>query len=118
MCLVYKMHLSSVILLASTHRLSESHFINNLNEICSDARIWQRCARTRCDFRRKGSVWCGVNSDHGVAVSLMHRLQADGQEGKHIIKNQPKISYVFWKSSNILIKFLSLGIAGLQKWTI
>ena len=55
-CLVYKMHLASVILFASMQRWSESHFINNLNEICSDAGIWQRCARTRCDFRRKGSI--------------------------------------------------------------
>ena len=55
-CLVYKMHLASVILSLSTQTWSESHFINNLNEICSDARIWQRCARTRCDFRRKGSI--------------------------------------------------------------
>ena len=55
-CLVYKMHLASVILSLSTQTWSECHFINNLNEICSDARIWQRCARTRCDFRRKGSI--------------------------------------------------------------
>ena len=55
-CLVYKMHLASAILSLSTQTWSESHFINNLNEICSDARIWQRCARTRCDFRRKGSI--------------------------------------------------------------
>ena len=55
-CLVYKMHLASVILSLSTQTWSESHFINKLNEICSDAGIWQRCARTRCDFRRKGSI--------------------------------------------------------------
>ena len=55
-CLVYKMHLASVILFLSMQRWSESHCINNLNEICSDAGIWQRCARTRCDFRRKGSI--------------------------------------------------------------
>ena len=74
-CLVYKMHLASVILSLSTQTWSESHFINNLNEICSDARIWQRCARTRCDFRRKGPTWRGVSSEKGpwgtVAVLIM-----------------------------------------------
>ena len=71
----YKMHLASVILSLSTQTWSESHFINNLNEICSDARIWQRCARTRCDFRRKGPTWRGVSSEKGpwgtVAVLIM-----------------------------------------------
>ena len=118
--LVYKMHLSPVILFVSTQRWSESHFINSLTnfidflapaaahpeticsknilltriltplffekkrgsnlamlvlvsggawevlwEFCSGARTWQRCARTRCNFRKKGWVWCGGTSRKG-----------------------------------------------------
>ena len=95
-------------------------------EFCSGARTWQRCARTRCDFRRKGWVWCGVTSrkgpsgnccsiDSGVGVdeSLIPLAvcKQTSQESKNFNQRYPKISY------HIQI-FKHLGIAGLQNWKI